>query len=407
MSVSAIPTSIAPASLWGRAGRLFVIFMGPSLGGLAPLALSTDQIALAAHFGGDDGTLIARLLFSMPSLTIMLGAPLAGFLAERIGYRALLLASSLIYGIAGTAGLYIDGYWPLLISRAVLGFAAGGMMAMYMALAATYYEGDARARVIGFAVACSVMFGLLALLLGGILVDRFGWRGPFVLYLIGFVTFVIAWATIRGRIHVAGQSGSRVSVAETFRVIKRLWPVYLVLLTYSIGTFTPTAGGPFLLKANGIDSAANQGLLLAVGAIPAFVTGSSYGYLSRRFGDYALLIVTGLLMGAGVILLLLFHGQLPIVATLVLINFGAGLKAPAVGTILMAEATEKTRGTVAGLNSSGIFLAQFLAPMLLEFLGRPYGMKGAFLVIAAALLAAASFVAWRGIGKKRLVVGAA
>jgi predicted MFS family arabinose efflux permease len=385
-----------------RAGRLFVIFMGPSLGGLAPLALSIDQIALAEHFGGGkEGALAASILFPAPSLTIMLGAPLAGYLAERIGYRPVLLVSLLLYGLAGPAGLLLDGYWPLLISRLLLGLAGGGMMAMYMALAATFYEGEARARVIGFAVACSALVGLLGLQFGGILVDAQGWRGPFWLYFIGLVTFAVAWATVRGRIDAASRSAARASPSETLKVIARLWPVYLVLFTLSIGTFTATSGGPFLLKANGIDSAALQGLLLALGAVPAMITGSAYGYLRRWSGDYALLIATGLIMGTGVLLLVTLHGAVAVVATMVLLSLGAGFKAPTVATVLMAEATPTTRGAVAGLNSSGIFLAQFVTPQLLRILGDQFGMKGGCIAIGTALLAIAVFVALRGIGRQR------
>jgi MFS family permease len=93
-----------------RAGRMFVICMGPSLGGLVPLGLAIAQLSIAAHFGGGtEGTALARALFSWPSLMIMVGAPLGGWLAEKFGYRATLLVSLLVYGICGSAGLVIDG----------------------------------------------------------------------------------------------------------------------------------------------------------------------------------------------------------------------------------------------------------------------------------------------------------
>ena len=112
----------APVSLPVQAGRIFVILMGPSLGGLAPLGLAVDQPALAAHFGsGAEGMLQAGTVFSAPSLAIIVGAPLGGYLAERFGYRLTLLIALLLYSVSGVAGLGIDDYTPLLVTRLLLG----------------------------------------------------------------------------------------------------------------------------------------------------------------------------------------------------------------------------------------------------------------------------------------------
>jgi MFS family permease len=391
-----------------QVGRLFVIFMGPSLGGLVPLGLAVAQPALAAHFGGgDEGRVMARTLFSLPSLMIVLGAPLGGYLAERLSYRVVLLTSLFVYGVAGSAGLVIDGFIPLLIARLVLGLVSGAIMAIYVALAAAYYEGRQRATVLGFSVATSSIVAVLALELCGRLVDWGGWRPPFAMYLLGFVTLAVAWPTVRGPFHMGGPS-PQVIVSSgllhadgALRLILQLWPVYLVLVILAIGTFTPSAGAPFLLKADGIASATEQGHILSVGLIPAILTASAYGLLRRWFSNRSLLALCGMLMGVGVGAAGLLHDYAPLLAAFLFHGAGSGFKSPGISSILMDEAPENVRAAAAGLCFSGLFLAQFLAPALLEFLTRLFGIHGSFLVIGGMLLATAISVVSFGVGKER------
>ncbi|MDB5394422.1 MAG: hypothetical protein JWM91_1928 [Rhodospirillales bacterium] len=407
MTDTALPIA-APANGLVRAGRLFIIFMGPSLGGLAPLGLALDQTALAAHFGGDsNGLAQAGTIFTAPSLAIILGAPFGGYLAERFGYRLTLLIALLAYSMAGCAGLVIDGYYPLLVSRLVLGLAAGAVMAVYLALASAYYQGMARSKVLGFAVACSSLVGALALALGGRLVDLGGWRAPFSMYLIGFVTLGVAWATVHGPFHararVARTRASRGLLRPDgpVRVIAQLWPIYLVLLIISIGTFMPSAGGPFLLRANGIPSATDQGAILSAGSTPAIFTAAAYGFVRRWFSDWALFILVPAAMGLGLAAAVPLHDVVPLIATFVVIGLGTGFKAPAAASVVIAEAPPNVRAAAAGLSFSCIFLGQFLGPPVIRALTGPFGIHGAFLAVSATLVAVALTIALSGIGKEK------
>jgi predicted MFS family arabinose efflux permease len=344
---------------------------------------------------------IARALFSLPSLMIMLGAPLGGYMAERLGYRIVLLTSLLVFGIAGSAGLVIDGFVPLLISRLILGLVAGAIMAIYVALAASYYEGSARAKVLGFAVASSSVVAVVALELGGRLVDWGGWRAPFVMYLLGLVTFAAAWATVRGPFHTGGRGLVGLGLFHkdgAVRVISQLWPVYLVLLILAIGTFTPSAGGPFLLEANGISGATEQGHILSIGLVPAIVTSIAYGFLRQWFSNRVLLAASGLLMGTGICAAAPLHSYAPFLAAFLIHGAGSGFKSPGISSVLMDEAPVNVRAAAAGLSFSALFLAQFLAPTLLEFLGRMVGVPNAFLVIGGTILVTAALVAVMGLG---------
>jgi MFS family permease len=392
-----------------KAGRVFVIFMAPSLGGLVPLGLAVAQPAIATHFGGgDEGRVLARALFSLPSLIIMLGSPLGGYIAERFGYRRVLIAALLIYGIAGSAGLFIDGFIPLLTSRLIVGLASGTAMAIYLPLAAAYFDGQSRAKVLGFATASASIVATGALEFGGRLVDYGGWRAPFAMYLLGFVVCAVAWATVRGPFHsrdsksASGEASDpgQISVSP-FRVAIRFWPVYFVLVMLAIGTFTPSAGGPFLLQADGLTSSTAQGHILSAGIAPSILSATAYGFLRRWFADRHLLTLSAVLMGAGFCVAATVHGYGWLLGTFMVIGLAQGFKSPGVASVLMDEVPPQVRATAAGLVSSGIFLGQFMAPALLEFLERMFAVKGAFLVISIALLGTAAFITLGGLSRMR------
>ena len=384
------------------AGRLFVIFMGPSLGGLAPLGLALDQPALAAHFGGGaQGMLQAGTVFTAPSLAIIVGAPLGGYLAERFGYRLTMLVALLIYSVTGVAGLLIDGYVPLFASRLVLGLASGAVMAVYLALASAWYEGPARSKVLGFAVASSSIVGAAALALGGRLVDLGGWRAPFAMYAVGFVTLAVAYVTVHGPFHKQARAARARGSPGQLRVIAQFWPIYLALLITSIGTFMPSAGGPFLLKANGVTGATEAGYILSIGSISAIFTAAAYGYVRRWISDWALFFIIPSLMGIGLAAAPAFYNWMALLAIFLLIGLGTGFKAPTAASILMANSPPDVRAAAAGLNFSCIFLGQFLGPFVLRLLSGPFGIHGAFVGTGAMLILAAVVIWAAGIGKDK------
>ena len=384
------------------AGRLFVIFMGPSLGGLAPLGLALDQPALAAHFGGGaEGMLQAGTVFTAPSLAIIVGAPLGGYLAERFGYRMTMLVGLLIYSLTGVAGLFLDGYLPLLLTRLVLGLAAGAVMAVYLALASAWYEGRARSKVLGFAVSASSIVGALALAAGGRLVDQGGWRAPFVMYFAGFVTLAVAFMTVHGPFHKHAKTARAPGSPGQLRVIAQFWPVYLALLITSIGTFMPSAGGPFLLKANGISGATQAGYILSVGSISAIFTAAAYGFVRRWVSDWGLFFMIPALMGLGLALAPSFYNWVALLAIFLLIGLGTGFKAPTAASILMANSPPDVRAAAAGLNFSCIFLGQFLGPFVLRLLTGPFGIHGAFVGVGLTLMISAAVIWAAGVGKEK------
>ena len=385
-----------------QAGRLFVIFMAPSLGGLVPLALAIAQPAMATHFAdGGNGNLLARLLFSLPSLMIIVGTSLGGYIATRFGPRPSLLVALATYGITGGAGLVLDNFASLLATRLILGVAGGTILTIYLTLTAEYYSGVARARVLGFAVACASLFGLLALAVGGQLVDWGGWRAPFSLYLLAFLVLPVAWLVVRVPRPAGRRIDTRAPRVGMMRLIGQFWAVYLVVIILSIGTFMPSAGGPFLLREHHIAKGAEQGLILSAGSSVAIVTAILYGFFRRYLSDRVILAVTAAAMAIGLIAAVPFDSPGLLLVAFSVAGIGNGFKAPAASSLLLAEAPPSVRAEAAGLGLSSIFLGQFLAPMVMQALDGAIRIQGSFYAVGGALLIVALAVSFGGMGGSR------
>ena len=75
-----------------------------------------------------DSAFLTRLVLTMPALFIVITSPFAGYLVDRLGRKKLLLAATLLYGFAGSAGSWLDSLTAILVSRALLGVAVAGVM---------------------------------------------------------------------------------------------------------------------------------------------------------------------------------------------------------------------------------------------------------------------------------------
>src|SRR5688572_11494867 len=93
----------------GGALRFAAALAGPALVSLIPMAVAPALPAMATEFAhGRDGALFAQMIMTMPAIMLILGAPLASLLCERIGIRKTFLIASALFVVAGGSGLLVD-----------------------------------------------------------------------------------------------------------------------------------------------------------------------------------------------------------------------------------------------------------------------------------------------------------
>lgn len=129
---------------------------------------------------------LAGLIITTHGLLIFVTSPLAGFLIDKFGPRRPLILGFTLYGVIGGAGLVIEIFPLLLVSRAGLRIAVAFVYTAVTVLIYNLYEGDRENRVMGLLGSGYSMGAAVYQLLGGVL-GTLSWHGPFGIYLLALV----------------------------------------------------------------------------------------------------------------------------------------------------------------------------------------------------------------------------
>lgn len=176
---------------------------------------------LGSTLGFIDGTIVAIIA---PAIRADLGMSLAGLSWVVNGYTLVLTAFILVGGSAGDVygrrrvfGLGIAVFalaslgcalafsgGQLITARVVQGFGAALMVPSSLALIATYYPREERGRAVGIWAAASGVSAALGPLLGGAMVDAFGWRSTFYINLpLAALTLLLLFTRVPDDAHLA------------------------------------------------------------------------------------------------------------------------------------------------------------------------------------------------------------
>ena len=109
----------------------------------ATIAPSLPEMTRAFPNNPNAETLV-KLVLTIPGLFIAITAPMSGWIIDRFGRIRLLVGMLLLYAIAGTSGLYLNSLFEIIVGRAFLGIAVGGIMTTAIALIGDYFEGETR-----------------------------------------------------------------------------------------------------------------------------------------------------------------------------------------------------------------------------------------------------------------------
>ena len=113
---------------------------------------------------------------SLGYLGMMVGGLVAGLIGDRIGRRAALLGSMILFGVLTVAGAFVNSPEMMGVLRFLAGIGLGGAMPNAATLAAEYVPARRRPLAVTMTIVCVPLGATLAGLLGIQVLPLIGWR---------------------------------------------------------------------------------------------------------------------------------------------------------------------------------------------------------------------------------------
>ena len=318
-------------------------------------------------------------LWTLGAAMIGVGAPLAGWLADRFGHARMMTVFFLGIGLASIIAGFVADSAEMGLALALL----GGFGAIYHPVALAWVSmtapPDARGRLMGIlGIAGSIGVACAAVIAGG-LAEVAGWRMAMILP--GIVTIIaglaLLFCLLTGRVaasnHQPGQEAAQAAAAEAARIP---WGVLIVLaITFMLGSIAYTAYSTALPKWLSdmllLDSTRAAQLGLIVGA--TMLMGSVGQLIGGRLADQMpmkTLYVATFLVKLPLMLLAAWFGGVWVLLIAVFIGFMFDFSTPVENLLLARYSSGKRRGLAFGLKFAMGFVA---APLGVNLVAWAYG----------------------------------
>lgn len=344
---------------------------------------------LAAHLGGGAaGSFVAQLASTLPLFGVVVGGLIAGPAIERFGLRPTLLSAMALFGLAGSAGAFLDRVVPFLGSRIVMGFAAGMMTTACTSLVAIFFRGAPRARMNGLIISAGSVGGILFVLIAG-WTALWWWRAPFLLHGAVVLAFLLP-VLMTGPVPAAAPIAAGAIVN-----LKRLRPILPVCITGFAWFVIMLMGGvktPFVMAEAGITNHATIAALYAINAGSVTASSLIFGHYAARFAQVDVLRAA-LLLNATALCVVGTASAVPQFALgLSLSGISTGVALTAIWTWGMRRAPHDLVARSLGTMTTSLYLGGALSTLITAPYQAAFGTRGQFLAVAATIVVLVALV---------------
>jgi MFS family permease len=298
--------------------------------------------------------------FSVPAVFL---APLGGFLIDRRGRKQVLVASLLMYGIAGGGIVLVDSLPWLLVMRFMQGVAYAGIMPLVVVLIGDTFSREQETTAQGVKVMLdrgTLLF--LPALAGGL--AALAWQAPFAIYALAIPLGLAAARWLREPA-IQRRTHAPLYIREVFAASFRLRSLAVFSMS-SLRFFLETAFfiyvPLFALDRLGVE-VAKGGLLFSAFAVGSIFTAGMVGTWARRFDRFSMVIAAFVAQGFSLAAAALAPSIWVLGASMLVFGLANGIISPAQKSLMTQSVEGPLRGGFVAADRTIQAIAKSVAPI--------------------------------------------
>jgi MFS transporter, DHA1 family, multidrug resistance protein len=316
----------------------------------------------------------AQLAFSIALFTMSFATLVYGSLSDYWGRRPALLSGLLLFLLGSTVSVLAQTAATLALGRVVQAMGAGCAMTLVRAIARDVYRAEHLVRAIAYLTMFYTLGPMIAPLLGGVLIDSFGWRSVFGLALAsGGAILVAAYAIIPETHPNAAAKGREAALLSGYLDLfrKPQFVGYVLQSGFSTGAFMTLASASATLMTELLHRPGSEfGLYFLLFPVGFFFGNLVSSRISSRASNEVMVLAGSLLaLGTVIVQTLLFLAGRTTPATFFFpgffLTFSQGIALPYAQVGSMAV-IPRLAGTAAGI---GVFMQNFAGAAFAQIYG--------------------------------------
>jgi len=323
----------------------------------------------------------SSLVITLFSVTAGVFIPVVGYLSDRLGRKAIIIPSLIVYGAAGVLagfGAVWGSYSVVIWARALQGLGAAGTAPIAMALVGDLYNGATESKALGLTEASNGFGKVVSPILGAALALIVWYAAFFAFPLFCILSLLAVIFLIK---EPKDKSNRKQPIGEYLHALRRIFKGkgrWLVTSFFagSLGLFT-LFGILFYLseileeKPYKLDGVV-KGLVLAIPLAGLVITSYTTGSVIKKNGTLMRWLMNiGLTLSTVSLGLTLVWNKEHLIVFMTLITLssvGTGLLLPCLNTMITGSVDKSQRGMITSIYNSLRFLGVAAGPPLIGFL---------------------------------------
>ena len=316
--------------------------------------------------------LIQGGVLTMPALCIALFSAFAGWLADAVGRRRLLIGAVLLYSVVGIAPIFLDNLYAIIVSRVGVGLCEAAILTLSTTMIGDYFGGHEREKWLASQTAVASISAVLLIVVGGWLGSIYGWRGPFAVYASGFL-FAVALISFTWEVRATpAPTVAAPSIGPAFPWL-HMAGVCGVTLLASVMFYTMQTQGGFALNILGIADPARIGVLTSIASLGVPLGTFIFRGATKRLSTSHLLALEFLIIATGFIGMGNSHDYRLYLLAASLNQIGCGMILPTLLIWAIRGLPFEIRGRGTGLWTAVFSVGQFGSGITMTYFAKIMG----------------------------------